>query len=280
MDKNKFKCSLKNFINDEYSICREERQYSLFLYNILRKYKDPKKRTDISVKQIFEACGLTDCKIEYVFYEVAFLRDFFMRNRRLALAGDKRLEDVIIQRTFQKDSYRVRSEESFNDKLQRFCQTEYDSPEYVEELNYGHLRKERRERMEIDSGVIRQMCHLMNAKPDLAVIYSCSNMKYLLFIECKFESPEQTYKIDQEEQKSKKEGVLKRVYSDQTSLQGGIAKFMCDELLTDEKIKVSSQMEPESECKSIVVYFTRSNNSLEKSICIKDLIVINDDILR
>ncbi len=40
----KYKCSIKHFIDDEYSICREERQYAVLLYNVLRKYHSAGER--------------------------------------------------------------------------------------------------------------------------------------------------------------------------------------------------------------------------------------------
>ena len=41
---NSYVCSVEHFLQDEYSICREERQYAVFLYNILRKYRSKDKR--------------------------------------------------------------------------------------------------------------------------------------------------------------------------------------------------------------------------------------------
>lgn len=46
-----YECSIENFICKDadysgYSICREERQYAVFLYDILRKYKSPDQRNN------------------------------------------------------------------------------------------------------------------------------------------------------------------------------------------------------------------------------------------
>ena len=65
---------IENFIKDNYSICREERQYALFLYNILCRYgstetrktlKDERKR---EIEHIFKVCQLENVEIKQVFY--------------------------------------------------------------------------------------------------------------------------------------------------------------------------------------------------------------------
>lgn len=88
---------LEHFIRDEYSICREERQYAVFLYNILRKYRNKDKRIDKEVVSIFNACSIPrGAEIQNVFYEATFMRDFFERNRRLALS--KNPENVLLNK--------------------------------------------------------------------------------------------------------------------------------------------------------------------------------------
>lgn len=39
--------SIESFIQDSHSICREERQYALFLYNILCRYGSAKMRKSL-----------------------------------------------------------------------------------------------------------------------------------------------------------------------------------------------------------------------------------------
>ncbi|HBA47220.1 MAG TPA: hypothetical protein DCZ91_05370 [Lachnospiraceae bacterium] len=89
-----YSCSIENYIRGDagsnYSICREERQYVVFLYNILRKYHAFKDRSnnDEVHKIITKACGIPEkADIECVFYEATFMRDFFERNRRIHWEG-------------------------------------------------------------------------------------------------------------------------------------------------------------------------------------------------
>ena len=75
----KYELSIENFICDEFSICREERQYAVFLYNILRKYGDAGKRKKQAqdIKDIFTECHIPEnASIDHIFYESAFMRDF------------------------------------------------------------------------------------------------------------------------------------------------------------------------------------------------------------
>ena len=90
--KNHYECSIEHFIQDEYSICREERQYAVFLYNILRKYRNKDKRIDKEVVSIFDACNIPrGAEIQNVFYEATFMRISLKRNRRLALSKIQRI---------------------------------------------------------------------------------------------------------------------------------------------------------------------------------------------
>lgn len=225
-------CSIDNYISDENSICREERQYALFLCNILKYYQS----SDARVKIIFDACGIpSDATIENVFYEAAFMRDFFHKSR------EKR--------------------ESFNQKL-----ITYVSKGKVlysgKEVNLGRNEIECDDLDKKRKYVIRWM---MEAKPDLAVIYKQKNKKFLLFIECKFESGESVYKAD-------KFGLSQR------QIQWKIAEFLCKKYWNDD-IEVSDVMKKK---RSRLVTFVRLPEAPKKlpenPIHITELIKLNEDI--
>ena len=115
--------SIDNYVKDNLSICREERQYALYLSNVLRYYgKNPSGKpanrigNDAEVKKIFIACGfkeneLDNVVIENVFYEATFMRDFFERNRRIHLSKPSKKEDVCLQKTFKRSSYEIKDKE-------------------------------------------------------------------------------------------------------------------------------------------------------------------------
>lgn len=220
-----------------YSVCREERQYAVFLYNILRAYSNPERRQGEVQEKIFNACGLkNNYEIEKVFYEATFMRDIFERNRRIVLGEGQ--EDKLLNKTFSPSCYEVSYGQSFNCKLKEYIAESKDSEKNPEkdskknsykEHNLGHAKEE-------DLGYKKDedMAPMMNAKPDIAVIYKVDEgeetKRYLLFIECKFESGESKY----EDGKSQRE------------VQGKIAEFLCDKWW---KEKDEKKIEPAPEMK-------------------------------
>ena len=73
--------SFRNYLIDEYSICREERQYALLLNNILKARAVNNNFGGEKVDKIIEICGLKGIEIENVFYEATFMRDFFKKDK-------------------------------------------------------------------------------------------------------------------------------------------------------------------------------------------------------
>jgi len=115
---------LEGFISDECSICREERQYALFLYNYICWIK--KNQDSYKLKE--KLFGDSEIEIEYVFYEATFMRDFFERDRRLAyLNGAKgTVEQKQRSKILQKNAPRATKpnvgESRFNVQLLKFMQ--------------------------------------------------------------------------------------------------------------------------------------------------------------
>lgn len=89
--------NIDNYIKDEYSVCREERQYALFLHNILLKCKNLDGGCKNDFKGILEKCGLTTSDtIKEVFYEATFMRDFFRRDKRCTYVDEASLKDKLL----------------------------------------------------------------------------------------------------------------------------------------------------------------------------------------
>ncbi len=366
-----YECSLDNFISDEYSICREERQYALYLHNILLKYKTPGSRKDKRVKDIFSACKLDDATVENVFYEATFMRDFFMRNRQIALvyrniimntsskegfseedyrkiellkflkeeplkSTEKELQNSLKDELFKsledgllkspnKDRYRnkekqllISPENSFNARLIKYelnrlyekpqenseriknlikeLETAEDGKEMIEEINYGHNKADPSFKSELPGTTQKDFWEniqrMMNAKPDIAVVYKKKGKKYLLFIECKFESSVSTYtsrsgkmgsdieNADKTESSVSKTVTTKKTDTQET-LQYRIADFLVNNGYLGE-IEIADCMKETDERAggSLVVRFTRAENIKSDDpgrgyISIKDLIDCN-----
>lgn len=338
---------LSKYICDNNSICREERQYALYLYNALLAYNNDKLRNsaieDI-VKNIFGADEGDNLQIDNVFYEATFMRDLHEYNRRCCyLASREIAEDKGNLYLYKKPSIREYSrvieqaeldcENSFNWKLFSYLREKrkilYNSKALVlDEEQRKALTKERLETyfleteklldftrvkqdgeikndddgkifceeyhlgqskdFKVENNIVKQdIRSMMNAKPDIAVIYhhtDDANTKYLLFIECKFESAES------------KDGIRT-----QTCIQYMIADFLCSKWVSDgngSKRKltindhkfgcdISSLMGGDSNMpgQSLKVVFYRKFNNREKAdtsneryIDIEKLIQINKEI--
>ena len=280
--------SIDNYVKDNLSICREERQYALYLSNVLRYYgKNPSGKpanrigNDAEVKKIFIACGfkeneLDNVVIENVFYEATFMRDFFERNRRIHLSKPSKKEDVCLQKTFKRSSYEIKDKEkSFNRKLLCFCwekigqskkgneEIDFNNLGDIEEYNYG------RNEIPVKFKAIKNLARaMMNSKPDLAVIYHYgenAEKKKLLFLECKFESSE-----------DKTDGDNGEKYT-QRKIQGYIAEFLCnikDKYLTDVE---TSEIMIKEEGQSKLVRFDRNDETAD-NISINNLIEVEKRI--
>ena len=274
--------SIENCVKDNLSICREERQYALYLSNVLRYYDSPAKRAGedmVEVEKIFKACGfkeegIENIVIENVYYEATFMRDFFERNRRIELSKQSskhsKTEDVCLQKTFTPSTYIIKNDDSsFNRKLLRFCWKKVKNEEIVfsdveiPEMNYGQ-----NEIPEIYIEIKNLVQAMMNSKPDLAVIYHYgenAEKKKLLFLECKFESSE-----------DKTDGDNGKKYS-QREIQGYIAEFLCNienKYLTDVE---TSEIMIKEEGQSKLVRFDRNDETVD-NISIKNLIKVEKRI--
>lgn len=290
---NKYGLSIENFISDKYSICREERQYVLFLYNVLRYYSTPKSREGkMDVQKIFTACGLDEevVVVEHVFYEATFMRDFFERNRRLRYSSEEDWESKLLNKEFTPNNENSEIE-SFNKELIQFVykkmceerkieagELEIDSPEIDRNLgqNMKEFEKIKIGKGELDERDIEWIKYrvkwMMNAQPDIVVVYHKreeKTRKYLLFIECKFLSDESSYPFYL--------GNIKEENVKQRQVQWMIAKFLCNYLNKNNNrniIELSSGMEKD---KSRLVKFARKYVN-DEEILIEQLIKLNDEI--
>ena len=212
---------LSKYLNGNSSICREERQYALFLANALLK----------NVGEIKKKLNMNSCSILEIYYEATFMRDFWF-----------------IYKT------------KFNEKLCQYANEKDEFPKIS-------CRNDVRKHANFWDNKHTLACWMMNAKPDIAVIYEENNKKYLSFIECKYKSNEDKYKY--------KVNGEDRFYS-QTKLQNDILDFLCNTLA----IKYKNTEEELSKGIVLLAQF-RDNDSIEYQvnskgthyvIMIKDLI--------
>lgn len=288
-----------NYIHNEYSICREERQYALFVYNILRFFREPESRNNTAAQAVFDACQIPmDAKVTDVFYEVSFMRDFFERNRRLVLGRHD--TNKLLNKSFKPADFKIKNakKDSFNYKLIEYVlggPGSMDSTMYLEEernLGRNPIRtklsdspKENGER----KFIIQCM---MNVKPDIAVLYQQNGETYLLFLECKFETGEVSYSNEEDSDADRKincsedrdgsgKGGTKPAANlkiSQRKIHWMIADFLCGSYFKGD-LKVAGPMEKEKN--SCLIRFVRRKEQDEKAsgkIWICDLINLNAEI--
>jgi len=138
---------LNDYINPDYPICREKGQYSLYLHNKIKE-KD---------KDILKAIGFTDCSIEGVLYEAAFMRDYWYADKR-----------------------------EFNRVLKEYIEKKFDAC-----IDGGSIGSAHAKNWQVDVPYPRWM---MNAKPDIAVVVKKDNEYKLYFIKCRYFPGEGMYR--------------------------------------------------------------------------------------
>lgn len=226
-----YKVSIRNYLtDDEFSICREERQYALFLYNVLRaesngKYLKLPDELKNKLTNIMELCGLNGMSVKSVFYEATFMRDFFERDRRLWYCGTNyiRLKNVDFSYNKTRTIEIQEERKSFNQRLMEYVNGKGDygydliNDEYFHKYMDYHLGSNFNPDEKYND-FFQEIKYLMNSKPDIAVVCKdASENTYLKFIECKFESGESKYGD-----------------KTQTAIQNKIADFICNVLCKEE----------------------------------------------
>lgn len=268
----KLELSLDNYIDDENSICREERQYALFLCNILKKYgkygikSDKNKQWSNNViedlKEIFNICGIPeDAVIKNVFYEVTFMRDIFSKGRNLEkqYVKSKKRGNTVSVKNYAAPEYEYNENfnnkkmeyeddgienKSFNKRLLKYLGLDIKDKKFsdIPEVNIGHNLHNKI----LDSGNIfdkdeikklETAKFMMNSKPDIAVIYS-SESEDERIKDISEEKEKRVYLLFLECKFESKEDKIKFEDGErikQTSVQYKIAEFICQNFMYSQK---------------------------------------------
>lgn len=211
----------ENYLWCNEPICREERQYALFMYKRLMDLvgkeiiikdnttspctfwldKDLKSDGDF-----LAVCGLKEgkVKIKEVFYEVTFMRDFFQYYK-------------------SKDG----SGKGFNESLINFVKSKEENPESFDDWendldkNLGMLPiADKEQKLHI------KVRNMMNSKPDIGILYEQGDCNYMRFLECKYLSKQ-----------GKQNGEL------QYDIQNNILNFLCKYVFENVEAHTSNENE-------------------------------------
>lgn len=202
----------EEYFAEENPVCREERQYALFLYSRLLQMVGQKNPKD---DVILKACGLPmdgELCIRSVAYEATYMRDFFWKDRELReerKAQEKKKLDY--EETLEKDN----QEDCFNRKLYEYVRIQLeregvDCEEVISRIPRNRNLGGKIEWGDVDERMVKYFREMMNTKPDIAVYYEYKGKEYLKFLECKYLSKVKKY-----------EGVS------QLEIQSRICKFLC-----------------------------------------------------
>lgn len=300
MGKNEFLFSLDDFLGKNGGLCREERQYALFLYNCLCTGDD-----DI-IEKIFPEQDIKE--INKVFYEATLMRDFFCADRKRRLLGwgkekcchnleqsDKIIANKLKNKVKKEDSQKIaykdieaslnNPEDSFNEKLISFLVEKYninnpDHPitqcSFYINRNFGTNNFSKQE----NKGALKDIASIakamMNAKPDIAVCYKDKENKVkLLFLECKYCSNESAYKDIMS--RLEKLGITDTTSKGQVAIQDLICEFLCEglfegdiEACTPKIIRFGQEENSEAENKDTEEILIDIEILLEKQVYMKN----------
>ena len=265
------KFTIENFLEKDGAFCREERQYALFLYNGLC--------FDQEVAKAILGEGAT---VKNVFYEATLMRDLFCADRKRRLLdkydenacmhqledGDKEVtkkldtpDDEDKKKRLYKNKTAKGKElgDTFNEKLVNFLLKKYEKGTKYEPIDkedcefyinrnlgtnsFSELKKD--ELPKPIARIAEVAKTMMNAKPDIAVLYEEGTETKLIFLECKYCSKESTYEAIQnnsewlvgDSQKAKK------TVQGQLIAQNLICEFICENLKSKEGEEITGQEE-------------------------------------
>lgn len=205
---------LKKFLGKDGNICREERQFALFLYLVFLKKKREETRgenggyIEKTVRKCLALEDSQDIEIIDVYYEVSMMRDYWNYFKKDKKGGGFAISEKVLhfcldfQRGAAEASEVVDQLLSKNQNLRSNYLGQNLWQEAVRE-HYGvgdlfererdSITDEEKRKMRIKAGLdIAKM--MMNATPDILVVYKLNDRLYAKAIECKYKSKAGKYR--------------------------------------------------------------------------------------
>ncbi len=181
---------LDRYIDEQDPICREERQYALFLYNYLCSMKKGEDAGHEEIrKQLF---GTESVEIEEVYYEATFMRDLFFWDKKQK-EWEQRFNQYLLEYVKEiPEISRLQFREWSCSNEERKPLKELQEETYVmHHLGMYVGLPNGEEKVNFGKKINTMLKALMNSTPDIAIVYvDGSDVRHLAFLECKYESPE------------------------------------------------------------------------------------------
>ena len=234
---NEFNNYFYNYLNSQKPICREERQFALFLYNKLDSLKNCPDNILTKEKELLKVCGLElAIEIKQVAFEAAYLRDLKYTAREqdknlntqnkkvkengLELEFNNIICKAVLASDVMKDLRKTIENSSF---YSEFRQYKFES----KECDYCWLSIKNEEESKVCGIFLRYIRALMHVKPDIAVVYKIdkTEKEYIKFLECKYMASEGKYDFE-----TKGDDLLSNFkHLLQTDLQIMVLNILCGE---------------------------------------------------
>lgn len=249
---------INSFLDGSNSICREERQFSLYLYNVLTACKKIK----------IDSEGLANKNYEVVraYYEASFMRDYFNNaksksdfNRKLVDFANRKLKELYNDAKYEVIAVSEFEAKGVSNNMIYDINTDINSDNISFDLA-KHINGWSSESERVYRNPIAKW--MMNVKPDIGLLLKRRGIKRdeykLHFIECKYMSGIDVYPaLVGFSGDDGKISECKKLILTQIEVQELVLEFLCDELglAFDDENNVSI-------CKSFVsiAYFLGAGN--------------------
>lgn len=192
---------LKDFLDR--GVCREERQFSALLYYMFLEAKKGKKENENIIKRCLKMDDDSDITIKEVYYEPTLMRDYFDNDKE---EFNKKLMNFCVgwmdieEEKLEKSGILGRNlgQSRAKEMMKEFVWEGEENGIPKDKRTFQNFIKNKIEYEEDTDKVKKQVCFdiagkMMNAVPDLLVIYENKGMTYAKILECKYLSDEGRY---------------------------------------------------------------------------------------
>lgn len=183
-------------------LCNEERQFALFLYNVfLEKKRRPGNNRNNNIANIVNKClfgsesSTQEFEIQDIYFEATLMRDYFQQNDNkekfntqllLFCLGSLDTVNNLLEKLGDKKNHNL-GQRTVKTAVNTLYNDVLDKLKANEELA-NEDKDKIKEKARIDVA-----CMMMNATPDILVVYRENDILHVQALECKYKSSEGDY---------------------------------------------------------------------------------------
>lgn len=189
--------------------CREERQFAVFLYNIFLEKQKLKEDADENINQIVKYClnidevADKDLIIKDAYFEGTLMRDYFDKEKDKNQFNSGLLEFCLGWQSDNQNANLIKdlmnnTKLSYRNlgqnKAKKIIDAKYPTSNELGEKIKNGKEKEIDIQKAKEKACLNIASMMMNATPDILIIYELDGKEYAKALECKYCSGEGTYK--------------------------------------------------------------------------------------